>query len=420
MSILDKIKTQTIQSALRVQTVAFMSQALGAVVLALLLTAGVSRTTDAYLVLFAFGQAPVAVWVLGVVYPQRLVAGPTGSWRKQIFFSGSLGALASGIGAVYLWKVGYPSEALWPLAGVMVIVSALICAAACQAVHLACQGRPTALSGLAIPGSSLAAIALFFSRDQGEQSIVWMAMAMVVGLVFSFWVITRETHKVAYVSLIPEMISHVKDLEIKSDTSTGTLLLASGLATSGLLSLQAVLALLPAGYATQFGVAMRLGSAVTVIGVSAILPLLINWQTYAESKIRFIIKFLLGVGVPFIVIAAVVGTRWGVPGMFNTGTVVCFAGWLSLSAVSALAGQSIMRTGQARWLRDTSVVFIIVMALFLVPAAILESGLLIGMALLMSTAASVAVMCVRLGWRKESMASLVVSLVGLTVASLVP
>ena len=247
------------------QATAVVAQALGALQLLLLLRAGAGRSSDAYFVVFAAGQLVISIWVLGVADPRQL-ADPALSWRGR----GRAAAVAAGACALgasaYLLAVGYPAGTVLPVGGLLAVATAAAAAANCQAAVLACAGSPKPLAGVTILPNLMACAGLVVSMWHGS-AVVDMCVGVAAG----------------NLALLPLQAGRVRRTLHDRPTAAGAasptprwLLYGSVVGNLAPLVLQASLATLPGGRVSAFSAASRLALAATSVGVSSVLPLLVQ------------------------------------------------------------------------------------------------------------------------------------------------
>ena len=387
-----------VRSALRAQAAAGLSQAFGAAQLGLLLVLiGPDRSTDAYLVLIALGQVPVQILAMGVLYPQCLAGTEPKSWVRVLALCGGSAAGAVLLGAAYLRHAGYQEPGLWFTAVLLAGGCAALSAATCQAVRLASQGAPVALAGVAVPGNLAAVCGLVVaagSRSDRPVTVTVMCGALFGGSLLSLLMVTRRLSR-------PQNNPGATSGPAGAWVGTGRLFGAStAVAVTGVL-VQGVLARLPAGQVTEFGVAARIAGFAVTVGVNAALPVLVNKDRFSERAVRTG-ACVAAWGLPLAVALAAVTVRLvHAPGSLPSGALVAITAFVPALALHSIAVQSVMKEGRSRVLVWASAATLTATGAVLVPAAVAGSTVGVALAVLMGTCAAAAVLCQAMRWRRE-------------------
>ena len=385
-----------VRSALRAQSAAVLSQAFGAAQLGLLLVLiGPDRSTDAYLVLIALGQVPVQILAMGVLYPQCLAGTEPKSWVRVLALCGGSSVGAVLLGAAYLRHAGYQEPGLWFTAVLLAGGCAALSAATCQAVRLASQGAPVALAGVAVPGNLAAVCGLVVAAgSRSDRPVTVMCGALLGGSLLSLLMISRRLSR-------PQNSPGVVSGPAGTWVGTGRLFGAStAVAVTGVL-VQGVLARLPAGQVTEFGVAVRIAGFAVTVGVNAALPVLVNKDRFSERAVRTG-ACVAAWGLPLAVVVAAVTVRLvHAPGSLPSGALVAISAFVPALALHSIAVQSVMKEGRSRVLVWAAAATLTVTGVVLVPAAVAGSTVGVALAVLTGMCAAAAVLCQAMRWRRE-------------------
>jgi len=393
--------------AVRARSVGAVSNALGLVQVSLLVTrCGFSRTTDAYVVLFAFGQAVLAVWVQGIVYPARLAVGrDAGGWRRTQLMAAGAALLFQVVAAGILVLQGFPMGTVLPLALPLVVAQSAGAASAVLGVRHACAGRPALMAGLAAPANALACVALLAS-PQGAVAAQRMCWGLAVGNVTLLGLLTARS---------------LGGGDANAPTATSPplrgrchwLVVNAAVGYAGGLLLQTAAAELPRGTATVYGIVTRVVGAAVGIGVNAALPALVHWSRDGAAEAHHLLGRVLRGAAPLLALlaaGAVLEPRY-------VRVAAAGAGWLALAAAAALVAQVTYAAGAFQAFRQPALITLPATAACVAVALREGAAWPLAVALIINATLTLLPLLAVNGWRAESRQAVALALVSATAAA---
>jgi hypothetical protein len=324
----------------RLQAFAALAQASGAAqLLALLLTVGRGRATDAYVVLFSASQVSLSVLVIGTLQPLVLSLPNYSRWSRWLL-SGILlnGAVLWGTAAVLL-ALNYTTAQVVGTTILLTVSGSFGVAATVEAVHHAALGHPEILAGATLTANMLATA--FVVAAPGNK-ISLMCVGLIAGNALTYlYARTRVAHRRRASTNLRAPRSEVIGL-----------LASSGVGAVGPFGLQAVTASYPAGQATLLGFFSRLGAGVIGVGVTAFTNFVTDWTRRDPRPLRLASECLT-CAHGLALIGLTVATLLALP------TVLCAAvaavGWVAGSGSQACAARALSVDGRLSVFRRSAI-----------------------------------------------------------------